>query len=69
MDDLDSGGPADDERGDPCDASGEDAPLDLEDRALELSSHPSTDAVLRDELEALVISLDPAAAAETREGF
>ncbi|NDZ97387.1 HNH endonuclease [Streptomyces sp. SID6673] len=69
VDDLDSGGPADDERGDPCDASGEDAPLDLEDRALELSSHPSTDAVLRDELEALVISLDPAAAAETREGF
>ncbi|MGC4961395.1 hypothetical protein [Gordonia sp. DT101] len=56
-DDLDSDRSADEESG------------DLEDRALELSSHPSTDAVLRDELEALVISLDPVAAAETREGF
>ncbi|WAC57030.1 HNH endonuclease signature motif containing protein [Gordonia sp. SL306] len=69
VDDLDSDGVADDECGDPCDASVEDAPLDLEDRALELSSHPSTDAVLRDELEALVISLDPAAAAEARDAF
>ncbi|NED63537.1 hypothetical protein G3I15_21645, partial [Streptomyces sp. SID10244] len=45
------------------------APLDIEDIALELGARPSTDTVLRDELEEVVISLDPEGAAEAREGF
>ncbi|MGC5255953.1 HNH endonuclease [Gordonia sp. DT218] len=42
---------------------------DFEDIALDLASRPSTDKVLRDELEEAVISLDPEAAAEARDGF
>ncbi|WAC53813.1 HNH endonuclease signature motif containing protein [Gordonia sp. SL306] len=42
---------------------------DFEDIALDFASRPSTDKVLRDELEEAVISLDPEGAAEARDGF
>ncbi|NDZ95056.1 HNH endonuclease [Streptomyces sp. SID6673] len=42
---------------------------DFEDIALDLASRPSTDKVLRDELEEVLISLDPEGAAEARDGF
>jgi hypothetical protein len=45
----------------------EDEPWDFDDVVLDLASRPTTDTALRDDLDAIIISLDPDRAAETRE--
>jgi hypothetical protein len=44
-----------------------DEPWDFDDVVLDLASRPTTDTALRDDLDAIIISLDPDRAAETRE--
>ena len=45
----------------------EDEPWDFDDVVLDLASRPTTDTALRDDLDAIIISLDPDRAAETRD--
>ncbi|MED5802654.1 hypothetical protein VX037_16615 [Gordonia sp. Z-3] len=45
----------------------EDEPWDFDDVVLDLASRPTTDTALRDDLDAIIISLDPDRAAEARE--
>ncbi|MFI8772253.1 HNH endonuclease signature motif containing protein [Gordonia sp. NPDC062954] len=54
----------DDPAGDDAD---EDEPWDFDDVVLDLASRPTTDTALRDDLDAIIISLDPDRAAETRD--
>ncbi|MCF3937481.1 HNH endonuclease signature motif containing protein [Gordonia tangerina] len=45
----------------------DDEPWDFDDVVLDLASRPTTDTALRDDLDAIIISLDPDRAAETRD--
>ncbi|MCX2962870.1 HNH endonuclease signature motif containing protein [Gordonia aquimaris] len=45
----------------------EDEPWDFDDVVLDLASRPTTDTALRDDLDAIIISLDPDRAAQTRD--
>ncbi|MCF3938056.1 HNH endonuclease signature motif containing protein [Gordonia tangerina] len=50
-----------------ADDADEDEPWDFDDVVLDLASRPTTDTALRDDLDAIIISLDPDRAAETRD--
>jgi hypothetical protein len=52
---------------DPATDDPDDEPWDFDDVVLDLASRPTTDTALRDDLDAIIISLDPDRAAETRE--
>ncbi|WP_347222324.1 HNH endonuclease signature motif containing protein [Mycolicibacterium poriferae] len=49
------------------DPAEDDEPWDFDDVVLDLASRPTTDTALRDDLDAIIISLDPDRAAETRD--
>ncbi|MFI8774211.1 HNH endonuclease signature motif containing protein [Gordonia sp. NPDC062954] len=50
-----------------ADDADEDEPWDFDDVVLDLASRPTTDTALRDDLDAIIISLDPDRAAQTRD--
>jgi hypothetical protein len=50
-----------------ADDDDEDEPWDFDDVVLDLASRPTTDTALRDDLDAIIISLDPDRAAQTRD--
>ncbi|MED5801882.1 hypothetical protein VX037_12665 [Gordonia sp. Z-3] len=52
---------------DPATDDPDDEPWDFDDVVLDLASRPTTDTVLRDDLDAIIISLDPDRAAQTRD--
>ncbi|WP_187588928.1 hypothetical protein [Gordonia sp. OPL2] len=64
-----TGGDADDASGAGCDPADGSPTVDFEDLALDLASRPTTDTVLGNALDAVVISMDPDRAAEVREEF
>ena len=68
--DQDDGPVADDDAVISDDAPTDPEPeVDLEDLMIDLANRPTTDPVLRDQLEELVITLDPDAAEESRQEF
>jgi hypothetical protein len=52
---------------DPATDDPDDEPWDFDDVVLDLASRPTTDTALRDDLDAIIISLDPDRAAQTRD--